>query len=118
MKEIDNNLKERGLNAQNKTIEGIFEFAKCMIELKDSCRIEQGGSSFSKVSMEWWGISQSMSSKWLAIGTKFKDIPRGISLPSAPSVLYQLTTLKKEEYDNAISDGIINQDLTNGIIIQ
>ena len=81
--QINNSLQERGLNAQRKTIEGIFEFAQCVVELKESSKIIQGGSNFRQLAFEWWGISSQGCNHWIMIGKQletlkfnFKVLPR------------------------------------------
>ena len=105
-------LRQRGLDAQTKSIEGIFEFAACMVELKQNSEAKQGGSTFSKEASEWWGISQSESSYWIGIGNSTKLISNRNVLPASPKTIYQLTTLSDEDFNAGVTDGTINSAMT------
>jgi len=89
---------EKGLVEQKKTIDSIFGFAKCMIDLKSECNKIQGGSEFSKIASERWNISQSSCRQWLAIGlneTKLVTIGNDF-LPDSYRTIYEMTTLSNE----------------------
>jgi len=97
-------LRQRGLDAQTKSIEGIFEFAACMVELKQNSEAKQGGSTFSKEASEWWGVGKSQISKWVAIGENilFRTTKQ---LPPSMESIYNLTTLSDEDFNAGVADG-------------
>ena len=104
-------LRQRGLDAQTKSRDGVFEFAACMVELKQNSEAKQGGSTFSKDASEWWGISQSACAHWIGIGNS-ELISNTNELPSNYYTIYQLTTLSDEDFNAGVADGTINSAMT------
>ena len=97
---------EQGIKEQKKTIESIFGFAKCMVDLKNACKTVRGGTEFSKIASERWNISQSACIQWLAIGLDNKLITRSkeFKLPNSWRSMYELTTLSEEDFNNFKTD--------------
>ena len=104
-------LRQRGLDAQTKSRDGVFEFAACMVELKQNSKTKSGGSTFSKEASEWWGVGKSQISKWVAIGENilFRTTKQ---LPPSMESIYNLTTLSNEDFNAGVTDGTINSAMT------
>jgi len=111
---------QRGISAQHKTIEGIFEFARCVVDLKNECTKIQGGSEFSIIAKDRWGISQSASSMWLKIGNSKKLITNGnkFKLPLSWKTIYHISNLTEEQLKIGVDEGIINSEATRQDIIE
>jgi len=109
---VNEDLKQRGLSAQRKTLAGIFEFAECMVELDNECVTKQGGSTYSQVAQEWWGIgSQAAASDWLRIGLDENLPAMQMSLPASKETLLYIARLTLEQKQYGLDQGIINPDM-------
>jgi len=111
---------QRGISAQHKTIEGIFEFAQCVVDLKNECTKIQGGSNFSTIAKERWGISKQAASQWLKIGNNKKLYTNGIQskLPMSWRTIYQISNLTEDQLKLGLDERIINQEATRQDIIE
>ncbi len=109
---------QRGLGFQRKTIESILGFTQCMLDLKEASAIVQGGSDFAKVAEERWGISPSMASNWLGIANRIKDLEKLFTtskqLPTGIRSLYLLSTIDNKDLEanvNLISSNMTQEDV-------
>lgn len=105
-------LKERGLNAQRKTVDGIFEFAQCMVDLKEECGKVQGGSTYTNEAQREWGINDSACSMWIKIQEKELLFYKKEVLPSSYQSIYGLSTLSEEDFKSGIESGVINPGMS------
>jgi len=105
-------IKDRGDKAQRKTVEGILDFAQCMVELYESCETISGGSTFTAIASEWWGFSFQTCCKWRAIGQSELSPTGRKLLPPSWRTIYEISKLTTQQYDKALSEGIIHPNMT------
>jgi len=101
-------LKQKGLNAQTKTVEGILEFAQCVKELKENSK--QG--EFRKNAEEWWNIKSSSISEWIKISEDSRSAAKSGILPPSYKTINELTKLDDNLFNDAVKSGDINPSMT------
>ena len=111
-------LFDRGRAAQRKTVEGIFEFASCVLELKESANTTQGGTDFAKLCKKEWGISESVTSKFLAISKSERLSSVERLLPSSYNTLYSIAIMPDDVFNKALDERVISPSATGTEITQ
>ena len=106
-------LVETALNARAKTIENTLLFAACVYQLKLNADKKKGGSNFSKIVKERFGLSQPSANEWAIVGAKYSQLTAiAVSLPTSKRTLIDLTRLEPTELQAAIESKKVTPELT------
>ena len=112
-KQVFSEIGERGRQAQRKTIDGIFEFAQAVKDMHDAAETVQGGTRFSQLCKEEWGISKDVSSMWLKIGRSLDKLSAlGPRLPPSYRAIYELLKLDESHWSKiSVGPSITRADI-------
>lgn len=105
--------RAKGDGYRQNVIDSTIGMAILLCEMKLKCAVVQGGSSYSALAMEWWGIDKGTASKFAQIGGNDKLLVAANTLPSSIRTLYQLSRLSDEQIADGIADGTINPGMTH-----
>lgn len=97
-----NQIIERGQDIQRKTVEGIFEFAQCVADLKVAC--DHG--EFQRLAEQKWGLKETARVTWIKISNQNRDLIA--DLPPSYSTIELITRLTPEQQQQGIMEGVIH----------
>ena len=94
-----------------KTAEQILETGYGFYILSEACKTE--GVSFGDTIAERYKLTKAAGSKWVKIGSKYKDLFQYRNLlPTSYSTIYSLLTLPKKAFAEVVTDGCLHPNMT------
>ncbi len=94
-----------------KTAEQILETGYGFYVLSEACKTED--ISFSNTIAERYKLTKTAGSKWVKIGSKYKDLFQYRNLlPTSYSTIYSLLTLPQKAFNEVIDDGCLHPSMT------
>jgi len=102
-----------------KTAEGILETGHAIYLFKQSRPKVSGGSDFTALMLEWFGIQQGVATRWTKIGERYDELKQiRFSLPPVDATILEIARLPAEVLTLAVDAGFINTNVTTKQIKQ
>lgn len=98
--------------SERSTVEALLAQCTAMLELKNACDTESGGSAFSELVKEELGMQQATASRMCAVASRTKLMKLLHKLPPYVNTLSQIAKLSDSEIDNAVAAGVIHPEAT------
>jgi hypothetical protein len=94
------------------TVEALLDQCHAMLELKNACETEQGGSAFSRIVKEDLNMQQATAARMCAVARRDKLMFLKHKLPPAVTTLANIAKLSDDQIDSAVEAGVIHPEAT------